>query len=631
MRENKTRKVIAICGSWGDEQNLDLFMDELQKKNIKENYLLATFIFGIPSMSGMEGQHREAELVRLCEETNPSAMILFAEMIRDPKLLASLVAYGKERKIPVFMLERSVPGCINVELEYVPAFEQMVRHVVEEHGCLDAEMFAGPRDNEFSDERIAVYRKVLKEHGIEVGYERIHYGDFWDVPAKREMRAILESGRKLPSAYICANDIMAAAVCDVLSEEGIRVPEDVIVTGFDGVWRGTSHDPVISTCKPDLSHVIQQIVEEIETGKMLNGPEEEMVIHTQYYPKYLQSCGCTQRSQSDWEKTIGKLAYDHEDSIRHIRQMSKLVTSSLKMNNFQEAATLVPGALSLWKRYYYIGVFEDGGTRDFVHGDNGVFDCSASIRNENVLLPDLHMLQQKDSGTNVLLVRLLRSDVEIYGYGVVGYWEENLHVQQQFEELSMFFTTIVAAVINNQNLVKANKEIEKLSERDYLTGMYNRRGFLKRMDAMLREPERQEHTLTLAFLDVDELKKTNDNYGHNSGDELIKTMAEAARQLPAYLGLEDCIGARLGGDEFAIALFDEFGVEHDVERIREILEDYAGQMLRLKNRPYTLHVSIGVKVSPVSKCDLREMLEDADEHMYYDKQLRKSKKVVDRV
>ena len=116
---------------------------------------------------------------------------------------------------------------------YNSGFEQMVRHVIEEHGVRRVNMLAGFEGNELSDARLQVFKKVLQENGIPVEEERIGYGQFWDTPAQQEMERFLQSELPMPEAIICANDAMALVACNVLEKAGYRVPEDVIVTKGD--------------------------------------------------------------------------------------------------------------------------------------------------------------------------------------------------------------------------------------------------------------------------------------------------------------------------------------------------------------------------------------------------------------
>jgi PAS domain S-box-containing protein len=93
--------------------------------------------------------------------------------------------------------------------------------------------------------------------------------------------------------------------------------------------------------------------------------------------------------------------------------------------------------------------------------------------------------------------------------------------------------------------IKAREKIEYLSQHDFLTGLYNRMYFEKQ----LRETDREENLpISLIVIDVNGLKLTNDAFGHDKGDQLLKAIAEIIRDDIR----EQDICARIGGDEFAI-------------------------------------------------------------------------------
>ena len=84
----------------------------------------------------------------------------------------------------------------------------------------------------------------MKEYGYEIGENRVFYGNFWKDQGGRACDYFFSAG-KWPEAIICANDNMALSVCDILCERGIRVPEDIIVTGYDGEEEGKYYQPAL--------------------------------------------------------------------------------------------------------------------------------------------------------------------------------------------------------------------------------------------------------------------------------------------------------------------------------------------------------------------------------------------------
>ncbi|HAK88781.1 MAG TPA: diguanylate cyclase response regulator [Nitrospiraceae bacterium] len=115
------------------------------------------------------------------------------------------------------------------------------------------------------------------------------------------------------------------------------------------------------------------------------------------------------------------------------------------------------------------------------------------------------------------------------------------------------------------------KELEKLLDRDYLTGIYNRRFFMERFHEELSWSSRHSEPISLMMLDIDHFKKINDTYGHGCGDEILKQIANT---MTAVLRIEDVV-ARYGGEEFIILLpnTDSEGVLTAAEKLRAAVHD----------------------------------------------------------
>lgn len=103
----------------------------------------------------------------------------------------------------------------------------------------------------------------------------------------------------------------------------------------------------------------------------------------------------------------------------------------------------------------------------------------------------------------------------------------------------------------NRHLREANRQLERLSHRDGLTGIANRRRFDEALALEWGRALRHGYSLALLLLDIDDFKSYNDSYGHLAGDDALR---QVARALNEALGrAEDCV-ARYGGEEFAVLL-----------------------------------------------------------------------------
>lgn len=168
-------------------------------------------------------------------------------------------------------------------------------------------------------------------------------------------------------------------------------------------------------------------------------------------------------------------------------------------------------------------------------------------------------------------------------------------------------------------LRRLQDELTALALRDPLTGLANRRLFNELLDAQLARLQRSGEPLAVAFLDLDGLKRVNDEYGHDAGDIVL---CETARRLNAVVRDADVV-ARLGGDEFVIA-FEPNAVDADelVHRIDAALSLPIELNATVSVRcPASIGVADTHRVGPHAGA----LLAAADEAMYASKRLRRNR------
>lgn len=149
------------------------------------------------------------------------------------------------------------------------------------------------------------------------------------------------------------------------------------------------------------------------------------------------------------------------------------------------------------------------------------------------------------------------------------------------------------------------RELEELAEIDEMTGVYNRNKYL----SMTTEGYAQEDKLAVIFWDINYLKRVNDTLGHDHGDTLIKSVAEAIRKVSDQF---DHV-YRIGGDEFVMILRggDEYRVKKKIQAWQEEMEKYED----IENIP--ISASFGYAFGKGS--ELEEIIKKADQMMYKNK------------
>ena len=162
---------------------------------------------------------------------------------------------------------------------------------------------------------------------------------------------------------------------------------------------------------------------------------------------------------------------------------------------------------------------------------------------------------------------------------------------------------------------RQQEQLHLMAHYDVLTGLPNRVLFVDRFHQAIAHSKRTEFQLAVCFLDLDDFKQVNDNYGHEIGDALL---IEVAKRIKSCIREEDT-ASRQGGDEFALLLNDIESysqVEQTLERIHNAL----AQPYLIDDYPHQIMVSSGVTLYPSDDSDIDTLLRHADIAMYKAKQ-----------
>ena len=186
--------------------------------------------------------------------------------------------------------------------------------------------------------------------------------------------------------------------------------------------------------------------------------------------------------------------------------------------------------------------------------------------------------------------------------------------------LTAAFVLMPAALIRHFNAIKrAEREHERaayLATHDALTKLPNRYLFADRFDRALSHWERHGVPFAVMLIDLDHFKEINDKYGHEVGDQVLRTVAERMRQITRS---GDTV-ARQGGDEFVVLVADLANLEN-AEIMGEKVLEAIGKPIVTSAGGLSISCSIGVSLCPIHGQSLDTLLRAADQAMYRVKQL----------
>jgi diguanylate cyclase (GGDEF)-like protein len=181
---------------------------------------------------------------------------------------------------------------------------------------------------------------------------------------------------------------------------------------------------------------------------------------------------------------------------------------------------------------------------------------------------------------------------------------------------SQFRHLVKISDIQQNDLTHLNQQLVRLSQLDPLTGVPNRRRFEEELNREWRRHQRQARPLSLVMIDIDQFKQYNDMYGHTSGDECLRKVAQT---LAVAVNRPADFVARFGGEEFVCVL-----PQTDYEGACKVGQRLIN-MIRLLNIPHkastvvdyvTISIGIATLVNPAFEHSIEDVISAADRCLY---------------
>ena len=201
-----------------------------------------------------------------------------------------LADVARSRPIVVLAGPRTGDAHDHVRTANMAGMRVLTEHLLQAHGLRDLVFIAGTAEVPDDEDRFAGFRTALIAAGLPAPGVPLLRGDFTQTRARMLSRELLAGGR-LPEAFVCANDQTALGVLQALGEIGVRVPDDVAVTGFDGIDAGRHSRPRITTVRQPMIELGRVAVELLL--RRLADPTaepEERVLPVEVLLR--ESCGC---------------------------------------------------------------------------------------------------------------------------------------------------------------------------------------------------------------------------------------------------------------------------------------------------------------------------------------------------
>ncbi len=621
-------RIAACIGGLGNEYQTPL-LKSITKACNSHDFKLNVFYSFADEWSGKKSREGDRSIYELVNFSQFDGLILFNITLQDPELVQDLKHRAQEEGLPVVCVDGAEQDCCNITINYDNAVEMMTRHFVEAHGFTKINYLGGEEEYLVSRIRREAYERVLRECGIPVEPSRELIGSFWDEPAYRAVLRYYSEQGEMPEAFVCANDEMAIGAVRALEQLGFRVPQDVCVSGLDGVSKALNFCPSITTAQPDLDAAGRLAVERL--AQVLAGQQESSgQDHVGCIPHFQESCGCASFSGAVNSEVKEEL-YQKLEQMQHYL---KWVNGSVESITAEETAQGVVDRLGEVAQQFWTGKCWFCVSDDFYRELFGMTGASPyPVKGFSNTIRTLvccrdHILEQAYDFSRLDL--LPNYDYEVESCGAILFvpmhFQDRIigYIAVEYSDIVMDLSLLsnlvcsVSVVLENARIrVQLQKMIDQLqcaTVRDPMTELMNRRGFYNHVIKLFAACAEEGAQFMSISLDLDGLKEINDTYGHQEGDSAIRAFA---RFLDGFSS-DTCVVARFGGDEFVMA--GRFQESMHPITIVHTLQSKLNEYNRTSGRCYRIEMSSGFHVGvPDYNSTVDEWIALADEQMYTEK------------
>ena len=616
------RRTIALLVGQAYEYYQASFIEGFLNDMFADDYDVCVFAMYEKYQNTAAREIGETSIFKFIPYERFDGFILMLDTLQTPGLADTIMDMVRARvKAPVITVDKQIEGYPCIQPRHYDGIQALISHLIEHHGYTDIAFLTGKSWHPYSKERLKAYKDCMEAHGLDIGENRIFYGDFWYTSGENLGEKLVKMKGTLPQAVACANDQMAVGLAKALTEHGLRIPEDIAVVGYDSNDEGRyAPKPLTSVTLPAKAlgkHAARCITALIDGLEM---PQFSEPIDMYYG----SSCGCNNESgsmvsliRSTWNTDLSSNSvfspFNHMDEdllsqstfyglmntvFSYTYQIREFTGFSLCLNDdWQHYNTGdIRNPEPFTKRMVhtlYCGPENMGQDRI---GMDDYFD-------RDDLVPGFDDERDKPS---VFFFTPVYFEDSAYGYSVISYDEPH--------SLSEGYRIWLRCVMRGLEYFKRQEQLRTMNAkleanlvRDPITGFYNYKGFQFQAEEILagfrNGDEGTPGHIGVVAVDIKNLSGINNEHGRSAGDNAIIKLADIIRKVS-----EDEYVFALGNGEYFIVT----GLADDNDNTLDVYISKINDMLAKLNSgdvEYTLDISYGTaKDVPTGKNDFERLV-----------------------
>lgn len=617
-------KIIGVCiTKLHDELTAD-YVKELNKLAMKNGYRLLVFNSFLDFNVGDSYDIGAKSIYELINYSMLDAIVIHDECFHNKTIVTDIIAKAEKNKIPVITVYNEYEGCFSIIKEYSESYKGLISHVIEKHNAKKIHFIAGIKDEENSEKRLSCYKSVMEQYGLEYDENSIAYGSYWNEPTYYAIDKWVEQGN-VPDAIVCANDSMALNACERLFKYGYRVPEDVIVTGFDGITSLRHRMPRLTTCFHDVKKTAEISMNCILEA--INNNTSPYTIKDEYSVIISESCGCLEHKyvnnleiaeqfykQLEDLQAHEDMIYSRTDRIAASTDFSVIEQNMSRLIQADSDIILNSDFLSLGRRPKFVNAnnpFSDN-LVVFASNNDGKSKGSQVTFSRDELFPNLAELIKDDK---ILVFQSIYIEDEVCGY-YLARMEDVVGKAKMLRRTLRILNLNFSIVVNRQRQEYFNTRVEKIRSKDSLTGLYNLTGLYEHFK--LNYDELSKKHIAVSFYTMPQYKYIMENFGITDAEDAVSFTAEALQLANSTKALI----ARISDQEFIVV-----NLEDNAELIGQAIDKSVNSFFKIigdfnvkGEKYYYVEINCGCVVSdPGWDNNLASFIKAAKGEMYLNK------------
>ncbi len=621
------RRIAVLASGWSSYFLKDFvkgMMKAVEDKHI-DIYLFNTYNYteysGFPNYTGLS-------IFNLINYEDFDGVVLLSDLIGNARVLERERLRILKSKRPAITINKKQEGLCCLRVDNYTGMYNALAHLIRMHNVSDIAYITGKENAVDITDRYKAYKTVLEDNNIPFDSQKVYTINSCDYHcAYSFFNDYVKSGKKLPQAFCCANDLLALALLKVCVENKIKVPQQIKIVGFDNLIQTECTRPSITTVYNNAELLGAEAV-----NRLINGVNPLQTLSVKSTPVLRQSCGCSYSTTSSQELVTLNILDDankKEAFDTHMEIMGEIFTEAADVftlltnieNFFVKSHDFEGSDFCIFMKSDWTSVLINSAEnlpQNLSYGSQVQSVCSVQgnkkYLRELISTRDLIPAKMKtDDKSNIFLFLPIFHHSYVYGYFVTkndltmidnhyGYlWTRNMGTGvEHFRKKNMF--------------KQMSQQYLRLSTKDALSGALNRQGLEKLAKPFYAQNKKNGLTTVLFFVDINKMKHINDKFGHLHGDLAVKTVAAAVLETIPKNWL--CI--RYGGDEFLVVGNSK---NYNGEDYCTMIKERLAKKTSIMHLPYNLSASVGTYSVPAQMdITLEQAVENVDNIMYEQKQ-----------